>query len=62
MRAEWDIVKYLRSGRLVQVLENYQTPNADIYAVFPQRHQTAARVRAFVEFLVARFAQATPLG
>ncbi|MDO8768613.1 MAG: LysR family transcriptional regulator [Burkholderiaceae bacterium] len=62
MRAEWDIAKYLRSGRLVQVLESYQTPNADIYAVFPQRHQTAARVRAFVDFLVARFAQATPLG
>ncbi|MEO6293426.1 MAG: LysR family transcriptional regulator [Burkholderiaceae bacterium] len=62
MRAEWDIAKYLRSGRLVQVLESYQTPNADIYAVFPQRHQTAARVRTFVDFLVARFAQATPLG
>lgn len=62
MRAEWDVAKYLRSGRMVQVLESYQTPNADIYAVFPQRHQTAARVRAFVDFLVARFAQATPLG
>ena len=62
MRAEWDVAKYLRSGRLVQVLENYQTPNADIYAVFPQRHQTAARVRAFVDFLMARFALATPLG
>lgn len=62
MRAEWDVAKYLRSSRLQQVLEGYQTPNADIYAVFPQRHQTAARVRAFVDFLVARFAQATPLG
>lgn len=62
MRAEWDVAKYLRSGRLQQVLEAYQTPNADVYAVFPQRHQTAARVRAFVDFLVASFAQATPLG
>ena len=56
LRAEWDVAKYLRSGRLVQVLENYQTPNADIYAVYPQRHQTAARVRAFVDFVVAAFA------
>ena len=48
MRAEWDIAKYLRSGRLRQVLENWQTPPADIYAVYPQRHQTAARVRASV--------------
>ncbi|MDO8771868.1 MAG: LysR family transcriptional regulator [Burkholderiaceae bacterium] len=62
MRAEWDIAKYLRSGRLQQVLENYQTPPADIHAVYPQRHQTAARVRAFVDFLVTRFAVATPLG
>ena len=31
MRAEWDIAKYLRSGRLVQVLENYRTPAADIH-------------------------------
>ena len=44
MRAEWDIAKYLRSGRLRQVLENYPTPAADIYAVYPPRHQTAARV------------------
>ncbi|WP_369973838.1 LysR substrate-binding domain-containing protein [Pelomonas sp. KK5] len=51
MRAEWDIERYLRSGRLVQVLPQYQTPDADIYAVYPQRHQTAARVRAFVDFL-----------
>ncbi len=51
MRAEWDVAKYLRSGRLRQVLENCQTPAADIYAVYPPRHQTAARVQAFVGFV-----------
>jgi DNA-binding transcriptional LysR family regulator len=51
MRAEWDIERYLRSGRLVALLPQYQTPNADIYAVYPQRHQVTARVRAFVDFL-----------
>lgn len=51
MRAEWDIAKYLRSGRLRQVLENAHTPPADIYAVYPVRHQTAARVQAFVAFV-----------
>ncbi len=61
MRAEWDIAKYLSSGRLVQVLEHWQTPPADIYAVYPQRLQTAARVRAFVDFLAAAFeAAVTP--
>jgi DNA-binding transcriptional LysR family regulator len=60
MRAEWDIAKYLRSGRLRQVLENWQTPPADIHAVYPQRLQTAARVRAFVEFVVQAFPAAVP--
>jgi LysR family transcriptional activator of dmlA len=51
MRAEWDVAKYLRSGRLRQVLENYATSPADIYAVYPNRHQSARRVTAFVNFL-----------
>lgn len=55
MRAEWDVARYLRSGRLVQVLANYQTPDADIYAVYPQRHQLSARVRAFVDFIAQSF-------
>ncbi|MNR41719.1 HTH-type transcriptional regulator DmlR [compost metagenome] len=61
MRAEWDIERHLRSGRLVQVLPQYFTPDADIYAVYPQRHQLAARVRAFVDFLALSFTrQAAP--
>jgi DNA-binding transcriptional LysR family regulator len=62
IRAEWDIAKYIASGRLRQVLANWQTPQADIYAVYPQRHQTAARVRAFVDFMVSAFSQSMPLG
>ena len=57
MRAEWDIQRHLTSGRLVQVLPAYFTPDADIYAVYPQRHQLAARVRAFVDFVALSFAQ-----
>ena len=51
LRAEWDIARYLRSGRLRQVLENWQAPPADIHAVYPVRHQGTARVRAFVDHL-----------
>jgi hypothetical protein len=51
MRAEWDIERYLKNGRLVQVLPQFHTPDADIHAVYPQRHQLAARVRAFVDFI-----------
>jgi len=57
MRAQWDIERYLHSGRLVQVLPQYFTPDADIHAVYPQRHQMAARVRAFVDFVALSFAQ-----
>jgi LysR family transcriptional regulator, transcriptional activator for dmlA len=57
MRAEWDIARYMASGRLVQVLPQYRTPDADIYAVVPQRHQSSARVRAFVEFVAASLAE-----
>lgn len=57
MRAEWDIERYLRSGRLVPVLPQYFTPDADIYAVYPQRLQLAARVRAFVDLLALAFTQ-----
>lgn len=52
-RAEWDLQRYLDSGRLVQVLPQWHTPDADIYAVYPQRHQLAARVRGFVDFVAA---------
>ena len=62
MRAEWDIARYLRSGRLVQVLPDHGTPPADICAVYPQRHQTAARVRVCVDFLAQAFKDRLPEG
>ncbi|CAB3789382.1 LysR family transcriptional regulator [Pararobbsia alpina] len=51
MRAEWDIKQYLAEGTLVPVLPEHDTPNADIYAVYSQRHQMSNRVRAFVDFI-----------
>jgi DNA-binding transcriptional LysR family regulator len=58
MRAEWDIAQHLRSGRLVQVLPQFETPDAAIHAVYPQRHQMAARVRLFVDFVAGAFSPA----
>jgi LysR family transcriptional activator of dmlA len=56
MRAEWDIQHYLQEGRLVQVLPHCETPNADIFAVYSQRHQMSNRIRAFVEFIATELA------
>jgi len=56
LRAEWDIAKYLRSGRLKLLLEDYATPSADIYAVYSERHNLSPKVQAFVDFMAASFA------
>lgn len=61
MRAEWDIGGYLRDGTLVQVLPEYRTPGADIYAVYAPHHQSSARVRAFIDFLSASLAESVPV-
>ena len=54
-RAEWDIEKYLQSGRLVQLLGDWNTSSADIYAVYPQALHLSARIRTFVDFLTKEF-------
>jgi DNA-binding transcriptional LysR family regulator len=56
MRSEWDIAPLLKSGRLRQVLPEWSAPPADVFAVFLTRDNLSARVRAFVDFLVERFA------
>ena len=53
LRAEWDIRTHLQQGRLVQLLPQYRTPDADIYAVYPVQHRSAARVQAFVDYMAA---------
>jgi DNA-binding transcriptional LysR family regulator len=55
LRAEWDVVQHIQSGRLVQVMQNYETPDADIYAVYSQRHKTSARVKTLIDFAIAAF-------
>jgi DNA-binding transcriptional LysR family regulator len=55
LRAEWDVIQHLQSGRLVQVLQSYETPDADIYAVYSQRHKTSVRVKTLIDFAIATF-------
>lgn len=51
MRAEWNMARYLRSGELVEVLGDYETPPADIYAVYLERLNLSAKVSFFIEHL-----------
>lgn len=51
----------IAEGRLVSVLEDYLERRVwPIYAVYPARKHLAARVRAFVDFLVERFSPQPP--
>jgi LysR family transcriptional activator of dmlA len=51
MRAEWNLAGHLSSGRLVEVLSDYETPPADIYAVYLERLNLSAKVSFFIKHL-----------
>jgi DNA-binding transcriptional LysR family regulator len=55
----WHVCDDLRAGRLALVLPGHPPPDAGIYAITAQRRKPA-RVRAFIEFLAARFATNPP--
>lgn len=57
LRSEWDLGDHLRRGKLVQVLPEWHSPDADIHAVFPQRLHLSAKVRVLIDFLVDTFAE-----
>ncbi|CAM2140659.1 LysR family transcriptional regulator, regulator for bpeEF and oprC [Pararobbsia alpina] len=46
----------LTSGKLIKVLEAFEPPKGGVFAVYPQHRQSSPAVRAFVDFLVERFA------
>jgi DNA-binding transcriptional LysR family regulator len=50
----------LRAGRLVRLLPDFRPPASPIYAVYPSRRHLSAKVRVFVDFLIARFAGEAP--
>jgi len=56
LRSEWDAAPYLRSGRLVLLLEDWDAPPADIYILFPTRSHLQAKTRAMVDFMLEAFA------
>ena len=55
LRSEWDLAKYLASGRLQVVLPDFTPPPADLFVFYASRRQLPAKVRVFIDFLVGRF-------
>jgi LysR family transcriptional regulator, transcriptional activator for dmlA len=50
LRSTWDVGPSLKCGELTRVLPQYQQ-DAPVWAVYPSRLSTSAKVRVFVQFL-----------
>lgn len=50
LRSSWDVAPSIVSGRLVRLLPEYEQA-ADVWAVYPARLSSSAKVKVFVEFL-----------
>lgn len=55
IRSEWDLAKYLESGRLKVVLPEFNPPSADLYVYYLNKKNQSARARAFIDFLAEKF-------
>lgn len=57
----WMVGEDLRAGRLVRVMADYRASPSDldtaVYAVYPHNRHLSAKVRAFVDFLAARYGE-----
>lgn len=51
LRSCWDIQAHLDAGRLVPLLPQWQGVRADFHAVYLQRRNVPARLRAFIDLL-----------
>lgn len=56
----WHIHEQIRHGVLQVLLPDYPVPMTGIHAVMPQRRLVPPRVRAFVDFMAARFGEHPP--
>jgi DNA-binding transcriptional LysR family regulator len=56
LQPDFLVAQALREGSLVALLQGYAAPNLPIRLVYPPGRYLAAKVRAFADFLVSRFA------
>jgi len=56
-RSLWEVKDDLSEGRLVSVLDQFSSPDYPVFAVVPQRKFLPLRVRHFIDYLKAVYAQ-----
>jgi LysR family transcriptional activator of dmlA len=59
LRSMWDVAPLLREGKLVQLMPEHRQ-GANVWAVYPSRLTTSAKVRVAVEFLQDYFQRVAP--
>ncbi|SFT82300.1 LysR family transcriptional regulator [Paraburkholderia aspalathi] len=57
VRSQWETEALVRDGKLVVLLNDWTLPNADIHAIYLERHQLSAKLRTFVDFLGGELAR-----
>jgi len=53
----WEVAEYIKDGRLLPVLPDYPPEGVTLSVLYPHRRLLPARVKAFSDFAVARFAE-----
>src|SRR5690606_17436351 len=53
---DYYVDEYLAKGKLLSVLDEFQSPEMGVWVVYPQQRHLAPKVRLFIDFLVERFA------
>jgi len=58
VHSRWNVYKYLQSGELLQVLQEYPlVSDTAIWAVYPSSRQLAPKVRAFIDYFAEAFGE-----
>jgi len=56
LSSTWNAYQYLKSGELVQILENYPlVSDTAIWALYPSTRQLAPKIRAFIDYFAEHF-------
>lgn len=62
MRLEWDLARYVESGRLTVLLPQYVQPAADLFVAYPNKSHPSTRARAFIDLLVEQLRPGLRIG
>ncbi|WP_201617929.1 LysR family transcriptional regulator [Psychrobacter urativorans] len=54
---DYYVQKYLESGELVSLLDNYREPEEEIWAVYPHNRHLSPKIRLLVDFLAERLSK-----